>query len=288
MRHLLKAVVDVQKAVVVKGSEVATVAAAARVAAAVAAAGQPVGEAVSRLDTMVPEWLIPVVTFFASSAMVFGGVVPFIPQYLMIRRTRSYEGFNTMVCFSLLTANILRILFWFGHPFELPLLAQSVLMVSSMLYMMHACVDGCYDAHGRKRRLHDWNIEDFWKWTDYADYLLFVAVFTVFFGILTWLLVNVTVFIECLGFAAVFIEAVQAIPQWYRNHVNKSTQGMSVLMVASMTCGDLFKTGYFIARSAPLQFAFCGSLQVCVDLAILLQVYMYKDRKPLPPPRVVP
>ena len=52
------------------------------------------------------------ISFLASGAMVIGGVVPFIPQYRVIRRTRSVEGFSTYVCFTLLVANILRILFW--------------------------------------------------------------------------------------------------------------------------------------------------------------------------------
>lgn len=233
----------------------------------------------------LPEWLVAMVGFVSACAMVFGGVVPFIPQYIMIRRSRSFEGFNTMLCLNLMMANILRIMFWFGHRFELPLLAQSVLMVSAMLYMMHACVEGCYKASAKKVRIYDGLISDFWKWTDYADYLLFTALFTVFFGLLTWLMLNSTVYIETLGFMAVFIEAVQAMPQWYRNHTKKSTQGMSVLMVASMTCGDTFKTGYFIARSAPLQFAFCGMLQVCIDLSILVQVFMYRERSPPTPTR---
>ena len=42
----------------------------------------------------------------------------------------------------------------FGHRFELPLLAQSVLMVATMLYMMHACVEGCYDASAKKTRIY--------------------------------------------------------------------------------------------------------------------------------------
>lgn len=38
------------------------------------------------------------------------------------------------VCCNILAANILRILFWFGHPFELPLLGQSVLMVCRKVF----------------------------------------------------------------------------------------------------------------------------------------------------------
>lgn len=51
------------------------------------------------------------VLWVAAGAMVFGGVVPYIPQYRDIRRTQNAEGFSTYVCLVLLVANILRILF---------------------------------------------------------------------------------------------------------------------------------------------------------------------------------
>ncbi|XP_021571122.1 PQ-loop repeat-containing protein 1 isoform X3 [Carlito syrichta] len=71
--------------------------------------------------------------------MVFGGVVPYIPQYRDIRRTQNAEGFSTYVCLVLLVANILRILFWFGRHFEAPLLWQSVVMILTMLLMLRLC-----------------------------------------------------------------------------------------------------------------------------------------------------
>lgn len=54
-----------------------------------------------------------VVSFIASGAMIFGGVVPYIPQYREIRRKEDSEGFSLYVCLALLIANTLRILFWF-------------------------------------------------------------------------------------------------------------------------------------------------------------------------------
>lgn len=51
-------------------------------------------------------------TWGSIGAIVFGGIVPYIPQYRKIRRTRNAEGFSTYVCLVLLIANILRILFW--------------------------------------------------------------------------------------------------------------------------------------------------------------------------------
>lgn len=60
----------------------------------------------------------------------------------------------------------------------------------------------------------------------------------------------------------------------------------SLTMVLLWTCGDVFKTLYFFFREAPIQFWICGSVQVGVDVLILLQVYIYKgntelQRKPM-------
>lgn len=48
-------------------------------------------------------------------------------------------------------------------------------------------------------------------------------------------------------------------------------------MVGFWTCGDVFKTGYFIVRQAPAQFWICGMLQVTIDISIFIQVYMYRN-----------
>lgn len=51
------------------------------------------------------------VTWTAATAIIFGGVVPYVPQYREIKRTQNAEGFSSYVCLVLLVANILRILF---------------------------------------------------------------------------------------------------------------------------------------------------------------------------------
>lgn len=64
-------------------------------------------------------WLV---SWVAAGAMMFGGVVPYIPQYRDIRRTQNAEGFSAYVCLVLLVANILRILFRYktnaGEPHD--------------------------------------------------------------------------------------------------------------------------------------------------------------------------
>ena len=77
-----------------------------------------------------------------------------------------------------------------------------------------------------------------------------------------YFLIDFPWFVESVGFMAVFTEACLGVPQFYRNFMNKSTYGMSLPMVIMWTCGDIFKTTYFVLRKTPPQFFICGSLQV--------------------------
>ncbi|KAF4798266.1 PQ-loop repeat-containing protein 1 [Turdus rufiventris] len=317
------------------------------------------------------EWLLvpmqQLVSWGAAGAMVFGGVVPYIPQYRDIRRTQNADGFSSYVCLVLLVANILRILFWFGRRFESPLLWQSIIMIITMLLMLKLCTEvrvsnelnvkrrsfaaadskdeeikappkrsylvdvanetntsldnnlslqPCKDElstpviqaakeyHGtwmgyerlRWRLLlaqvtkwsrqvlllimsgedHcDFDLNYFWHWSKFTDYVQCVLTFTGVTGYITYLWLDSSLFVETLGFLAVFTEAMLGVPQLYRNYQNRSTEGMSIKMVLMWTSGDTFKTVYFILNQAPFQFSICGLLQVFVDIAILLQVYLY-------------
>uniref|UniRef100_A0A8C1YKW9 Solute carrier family 66 member 2 n=1 Tax=Cyprinus carpio TaxID=7962 RepID=A0A8C1YKW9_CYPCA len=224
------------------------------------------------------------VSWIASLAIIFGGVVPYIPQYRDIRRTQNAEGFSTYVCLVLLVANILRILFRFGRFFETPLLWQSVIMIITMLIMLNLCtsVRMATELNTKRRSFTDFDWNYFWSWSGFVDYLQCVLAFTVMAAYVTYLLLDSVLFVESLGFLAVFTEAMLGTPQLYCNYQNKSTEGMSIKMVLMWTSGDTFKTGYFLLTQAPVQFWICGLLQVCVDLAILFQVY-YFSRYPQKP-----
>uniref|UniRef100_A0A3P9HMJ2 Solute carrier family 66 member 2 n=1 Tax=Oryzias latipes TaxID=8090 RepID=A0A3P9HMJ2_ORYLA len=245
------------------------------------------------LDQLVSGFGI-LVTWVAAGAMVFGGVVPYVPQYRHIRRSQNAEGFSTYVCLVLLVANILRILFRFGRYFETVLLWQSIVMICTMLVMLNLCTnvrmaselstkrrsfivtDGKDEEIRVPKRLFldfEWNY--FWLWSRFMDYMQCVLAFTLVAAYMTYLLLDSTLFVETLGFLAVFTEAMLGTPQLYCNYQNKSTEGMSVKMVLMWTSGDTFKTVYFLLTQAPVQFWTCGLLQVLVDFAILFQVYYY-------------
>jgi len=63
-------------------------------------------------DSTTLSMVYSLVTFGCEMAMIFGGVVPYIPQYLAIKKSKTTKGFSLYVCLALIVANILRILFW--------------------------------------------------------------------------------------------------------------------------------------------------------------------------------
>ncbi|KAE8282245.1 PQ-loop repeat-containing protein 1 [Larimichthys crocea] len=226
------------------------------------------------MDDEVFEQIVAVfnslVAWIAAGAMVFGGVVPYIPQYRDIRRTQNAEGFSTYVCLVLLVANILRILFRFGRYFETLLLWQSIIMIATMLIMLNLCTNVrmatelntkrrsfiATDSKDEEIRIpkrlfldFDWN--HFWSWSHFVDYLQCVLAFTLVAAYITYLLLDSALFVETLGFLAVFTEAMLGTPQLHCNYQNKSTEGMSIKMVLMWTSGDTFKTGYFLLTQAP-------------------------------------
>jgi hypothetical protein len=66
----------------------------------------------SLLEELSDISMTKLVKWISSGAMIFGGMVPYIPQYSEIKRTEDTEGFSLFVCLALLVANTLRILFW--------------------------------------------------------------------------------------------------------------------------------------------------------------------------------
>lgn len=242
------------------------------------------------MDAEGLDWLLvplhQLVSWGAAGAMIFGGVVPYIPQYRDIRRTQNAEGFSPYVCLVLLVANILRILFWFGRHFESPLLWQSIVMILAMLVMLKLCTEVrvANELNVKRRLFADFDPHHFWHWSSFADYVQCVLAFTGVAGYVTYLSIESSLFVETLGFLAVLTEAMLGVPQLYRNHRHQSTEGMSIKMVLMWTSGDTFKTAYFLLNGAPLQFSVCGLLQVLVDLAILAQAYTFSRHPPKPAP----
>ncbi|XP_022669344.1 PQ-loop repeat-containing protein 1-like isoform X2 [Varroa destructor] len=221
---------------------------------------------------VIRSWLPPLswgnslISHGSALFMMFGGVLPYVPQYREILRTKNADGFSTFVCLALLVANILRIFFWFCVRFETPLLIQSIIMTTAMLLMIHLCIrtrrEQLITPPPKTKTFHDLEWRHFWQWTDFLSYVECTIIFTIIAGSVVFLFKDVTVVVEFVGLVAVLTEALLGMPQFYKNFVNKSTAGMSTSMVMLWLFGDVFKTAYFVLRDSPVQFVLCGILQV--------------------------
>jgi uncharacterized protein with PQ loop repeat len=84
-------------------------------------------------------------------------------------------------------------------------------------------------------------------------------------GMITWVFLDNPVYIEAIGFLAVFFEALLGTPQFLRNFRLKSTEGMSVTMVS----------GFFISRKTEfLVFFFCVKRFLCGHRVIYLKQFI--------------
>lgn len=72
----------------------------------------------------------------------------------------------------------------------------------------------------------DFDRNNFWDWTDFQSYVECLLVFSIVGGVLMYQFANVSVFVETVGFLAVFTEAMLGLPQFLRNFKNRSTRGM--------------------------------------------------------------
>lgn len=228
---------------------------------------------------------------FSISFMVIGGAIPYVFQYIEIYKRKSAVGFSLLVCLALCVANILRILFWFGKRFELTLLVQSIVMIICMILMLEISVRMNKKLVPPMQRSSVWKghiIKSFWKWHDLSSYFMALLAFTLVASLVTVALIQYPFYVEALGMVALLVEACLGLPQLFRNFARKSVSGMSVKMVLMWLIGDVGKTIYFVVRQNPAQFYICSSMQITIDILILLQVFFYNRRSSSRIPTYIP
>lgn len=118
----------------------------------------------------------------------------------------------------------------FGKSFESTLLYQSIAVILCQLAMLHLCIKvrnaRLPQMAQHLSRFTDYRWDQFWTWSDFESYVqLLLLVATVLFALNTVLGGN-PVYVESLGGLALGVESTLALPQAYKNHVNRSTTGL--------------------------------------------------------------
>ena len=230
-------------------------------------------------------------SFLFSVTYIVGAIVGYVPQYRTIQTTRNAEGFSTLVSVILISANTMKLFFWFGEKFGLTLVFQAIATIAFQFALIEICLRvGKGSTHPaqafRKPALEFQNFQGYL--TAWASMVAVTSVFTWIFWWSDW-------YFQSVGSLALGLEAVLAVPQVFKNFQNRSTDGLryvnqepclisllmpyfvpwsSAFLAWSWLIGDSFKVTFVLVNGEPLQFLLSAAFQILVDLVILVQLYV--------------
>lgn len=79
----------------------------------------------------------PVSKVLMDCILIFGPNLAFISQITKFHKSKSSDGFSNILCLLILTANILRIFFWYGKRFDNALLLQSIVSIIMQFILLY-------------------------------------------------------------------------------------------------------------------------------------------------------
>jgi hypothetical protein len=163
-------------------------------------------------------------------------------------------------------------MFWVLKRFELVLLVQSIVMIIAQLTMLELIVrvrgnnlpsssvelpqyinsnnnsnnsisNNNAISHSNNNSNNNSAIsildDAFWDWSNLKNYVtMIVSIFLLMANVVLLNLVftDSPAITELIGYCAMGLESTLAMPQLYRNHVNKSCAGLSLELVAAWVC----------------------------------------------------
>ena len=227
----------------------------------------------------------------ADFLIIFLPSVGYVFQAIKFQKTKSSKGFSKSLCLMLLLANILRIYFWIGKPFEKSLLFQSIVVIISQIYLIHYYLKYQEKPKDKNEMPQEKSIlnhliswrdiftpSKIWNWDYEIDYYKFVFLFFSLMSIICAIIgKDMVKFYDVIGTISVGIETFIEIPQIKENCVTKNVKNLSGAMVFMWFIGDLFKTVYNIVNKSPIQMIIGGLIQNCEDIILSTQVLFYSE-----------
>ena len=225
----------------------------------------------------------------ADFLMIFLPSFGYFFQAIKFQKTKSSKGFSKSLCLLLLLANILRIYFYIGRPFEKSLLYQSIVVIISQIYLIHYYLkyqerskDELPPEKSILNHMTSWNEiitpSKIWKWDYEIDYYKFILFLFFFMSFICYLIGKDKIkFYDIIGTISVSIETFIEIPQIKENCATKNVKNLSGAMVLMWFIGDLFKSTYNIANNSPIQMIIGGLIQNCEDVILSSQLIIYGE-----------
>ena len=218
-----------------------------------------------------------ILTSLVDIIMTLTPVIPYFAQVNTFNQNKSSKGFSIKISLFILSANILRIFFWFGERFNISLLFQSVLMIIAQLYLVKVYVEYSEKNIYAKK---DNFLRDFWDWDKDTNYFLFITTFILFFISLSFNLgMENKLYVNFLGSLSSFLEAIMPCAQILKIYNEKSAKNFSYVLISSWVLGDSFKVYYYFTTNVPIQMLLSAIMQVVFDFVIVFQIIYYNNNE---------
>ncbi|MES1921343.1 PQ-loop repeat-containing protein 1 [Bonamia ostreae] len=223
--------------------------------------------------------------FISGAVLIFGTNVAFIPQYIKIEQSGS-SALSKYVCLVFITSSVLRLFFRIGEEFSIYLVLQSIVAIFTQLILLEAIV-----TKENKKNLNDmktknfWQIfslkglnKEFWNWDNFYDFVMAVALFNIIMASATYLFGTYNFYFQIIGTLSLALDCTVGLPQLYKNFKNKTTKGLSVVLIFYWVLSDVCKAFYYQMIEVPLQFVIAGGVQIMIDFLLFWQCLFYEKK----------
>ncbi|KAK0124022.1 hypothetical protein ONS95_009008 [Cadophora gregata] len=244
--------------------------------------------------------LVSLITgFVAPIFIIISPITSYADQTYSIHRTKSSAGFSLDIPLIMLVASVLRVFYYPGAQFDKSLLIQSFIMIAIQLVLLKVALDhrpGPSSKGGEMAnpfagaREGEFGIQrpyNFWQWRSPKPYWQFLLYLFLTLVCLELVLSPVpslyATYSALIGIMGLSIEATLPIPQILSNFRSRSVKGFRVSVLASWIAGDIMKMFWFFTATSeiPWTFKLCGIFQMCCDLFLGGQYWVYGEGEPV-------
>jgi len=228
--------------------------------------------------------------------IIVSPITSYADQTYSIHRTKSSAGFSMDIPLIMLVASLLRVFYYPGAKFDTSLLIQSFIMIVIQLVLLKVALDhrpspsskggeaSLPFVGAREGELGVSRPYNFWQWRSpkpYWQFLLYLFIGLIVFELLLSPIPTLySLYSASLGIVGLSIEATLPVPQILSNYKARSCKGFRLSVLVSWIAGDIMKMLWFFTATSeiPWTFKLCGIFQMCCDLFLGGQYWVYGDK----------
>ena len=226
--------------------------------------------------------------------------IGYLDQIRMMILTKNCEIFSMNSALVLISANILKIIFWFFEPFATSLFGQSIALLNVALFhtYLHYYYKDSIENNNNKlsyQLKHSFltkikipsitNLKNIFhigeskSFIDFFFQILIYFLIFIFIYIFGCIIINIHFTVQVTSIIANIIDSLVSIPQFKLIVLQKNIKNTSIVLIFQYLFGDLFKLFIFYISKSPWPFFFGGFLQLSIDSLIMIFFFYLKKKQ---------